>query len=69
MKCQVHLKRRKTYVQFTDGSISKLQIFSKESILKCNIDPKSHPLWKSFTNKAIDRNYKKTFVKKFYFLP
>lgn len=68
MKSKYHLNKNKVWIQSTDGSISKLNLFLKEPKIKLNIDPKSHALWKETTNVTLNQNYKTVFLKKFNFL-
>jgi hypothetical protein len=66
MKPQHHIKKRSTLVQQTDGSVFKLNFFSRLQVLKLSIDTKSNILWKCFLMDAhINKNYKALFLKKF----
>lgn len=66
MKPKYHLIKNKLYVQLTDGSVFKLNTSSKLSMLKLNLDPKSHSLWKNVTENAVNKNYTSNFMKKFF---
>lgn len=69
MKPKYHLKKNAIFVQSTDGSVYKLNVFSKLLVLKLSIDPKSNMLWKCTTvHKIINKNYKIIFLKKFNYL-
>jgi ribosomal protein L31 len=65
MKSKFHFIKKKVYVQSTDGSIIKLNIFSKISVLKLNIDIKSHLLWKVYRENISTENFVKNFMKKY----
>jgi hypothetical protein len=67
MKSKYHLIKNKVYVQLTDGSVFKLNIFSKIIRLKLNLDPKSHILWKNIVENSANKNYRNSFMKKFFF--
>lgn len=67
MKPQYHLLKQKVRVQLTDGSVFFLNMFSGVSILKLNLDPKSHHLWKERTNVGINKSFVALFMKKFNF--
>lgn len=67
MKSKYHLKKDKILVQLTDGSILRLDVFSKSTKLKLNVDLKSHALWKENTTIILNKDYKKIFLKKFNF--
>lgn len=67
MKSRYHLNKTKVWIQLTDGSIFKLNMFSKNTKIKLNTDPKSHILWKENINIILDYNYRTTFLKKFNF--
>ena len=68
MKSKYHLKKDKSWIQLTDGSILKLNVFSKSTRLKLNVDTKSHSLWKEVNMIILNKDYKKLFLKKFNFL-
>lgn len=68
MKTKYHLKKNKSWVQLTDGSIFRLNVFSKSIKLKLNVDTKSHSLWKETNTIILSKDYKKLFLKKFNFL-
>jgi hypothetical protein len=66
MKSKYHLIKNSVYVQLTDGSVFKLSIFSKISMLKLNLDLKSSTLWKNSFENIASKNYKISFIKKFF---
>jgi ribosomal protein L31 len=67
MKSKYHLNKTNVWVQLTDGSIFRLNMFSKNTKIKLSIDPKSHLFWKENLNVILDHNYKTSFLKKFNF--
>lgn len=67
MKNKYHLTKNKVFVQLTDGSIFKIKLFSKISILKLNSDPKSHILWKNVATEPVNINFTNSFIKKFLY--
>ncbi|YP_001874770.1 hypothetical protein HAM_018 (mitochondrion) [Hemiselmis andersenii] len=67
MKAKYHLIKKKVYVQFTDGSVYQSNIFLKSPMLKLNLDPKSHSLWKKVTDTVTIKNYKTIFMNKFFY--
>ena len=66
MKAKYHLIKKKVYVQATDGSVFQLNMFFKNPMLKLNLDPKSHSLWKKVTDVVTVKNYKTVFMNKFF---
>jgi hypothetical protein len=66
MKSKYHLIKNKVYVQLTDGSVFKINTFSKNVVLKLNFDTKSNILWKAPLQSIINKNYKHFFIKKFF---
>lgn len=66
MKAQHHLLKRNLQIQLTDGSVYKIKSFAKMPLLKLNIDPKSHTLWKSNMENIANKNYVVNFMKKFF---
>lgn len=66
MKPKYHLIKKQIYIQLTDGSVFKSNIFLKSPMLKLNLDPKSHFLWKKATDVVAIKNYKTVFMNKFF---
>nr|YP_009476614.1 ribosomal protein L31 [Chroomonas placoidea]AVM81107.1 ribosomal protein L31 [Chroomonas placoidea] len=67
MKSKFHFKKNKIWAQLTDGSIVNLNVFSKSTKLKLNVDIKSHCLWKENNTFIVNKDYKEIFLKKFNF--
>ena len=67
MKTKYHLKKNKMWVQLTDGSAFKLNVFSKSKKFKLNVDLKSHSLWRPHNIIGLNKDHKKLFLKKFNF--